>query len=96
MALRITYETDHGINCSQAHCVISRARCIKGEANFTLTYNGEIYYNEQSYSDGKTPVAGFEMEYELDTNTDANHYNIIKECYEHLKTVNGFENGVDC
>ena len=104
MALRIVYDTTHGINCPEAHCVISRTKCFKREthgtdendAAFRMTYNGEIYYDEQSYLDGKTPVAGFNMEYELDINDDANHYNIVKECYEHLKTVAGFDNGVDC
>mgnify|MGYP003115680572 CR=1 FL=1 len=95
MALRITYETDYGINCPEAHCVISRTECFKKET-FRMTYNGEIYYNEQSYLDGKTPIAGFNMEYELDINDDTNRYNIVKECYEHLKTVAGFDNSVDC
>tara|TARA_R100001510_G_scaffold57160_1_gene64384 strand:+ start:1752 stop:2042 length:291 start_codon:yes stop_codon:yes gene_type:complete len=96
MALRITYETDHGINCTEAHCVISRTKCIKSGTRFILTYNGEIYYNEQSYSEGKNPISGFEMEYDLNSTDDNNYYNVIKECYEHLKTISGFDNGIDC
>ena len=71
MALRIVYDTTHGINCPEAHCVISRTKCFQEEthehdtdendAAFRMTYNGEIYYDEQSYLDGKTPVAGFNM-----------------------------------
>ena len=107
MALRLVYETEQGINCPEAHCVITRVKCLKkyspglndGDADivtFKMRYNGEIYYNEQSYLDNKSPVAGLNIQYDLEMGEDANQYNIIKQCYEHLKTVAGFENGVDC
>lgn len=107
MALRLAYDTEQGVNCPEAHCVITRVKCLKkyspglndGDddiATFKIRYNGQIYYNEQAYLDKKSPVAGLNIEYDLNISDDANHYNIMKECYEHLKTVNGFENGVDC
>jgi|TARA_R100001198_G_scaffold17675_1_gene8523 hypothetical protein len=101
MALRITHDTHYGINCAEAHCVIKKTKCDvevdpNGVKSHVVHYSGKIFYNEQAYTDGKSPIGGFNQQYQLTVDDDASHYNIIKECYEHLKTLAGFDNGVDC
>jgi len=108
MALTIEYETPYGITCEYAHCVVVNTRCDKnieitlvdGEEVETKTYpihfNGKIYANETAYSSGASPIGGFNGHFELDDAGAKTQYNIVKQCYNHLKTVDGFTEGVDC
>mgnify|MGYP003150431215 FL=1 len=101
MALRITHDTDYGVNCAEAHCVIKKINYnieidADGVKSQLVHYSGKIFYNEQAYVDDKSPIGGFNQQYQLTLDDDASHYNIVKECYEHLKTTAGFDNGIDC
>ena len=108
MALTIEYETAYGITCEYAHCVIVDTRCnreieysvVDGEDVETKTYpikfNGKIYASESAYSDGASPIGGFNGSFEMDESAAKTQHNIVKQCYNHLKTVDGFTDGVDC
>lgn len=112
MALRIEYETPYGITCEYAHCVIVDTRCNKeieieksivdGEEveieikRYPINFNGKIYASESAYADGASPIGGFNGQFELNDAGAKTQYNIVKQCYIHLKTMNGFTNGVDC
>jgi len=108
MALRIEYETAYGITCEYAHCVVIDARCnrdtkrsiVDGEdveiKTFPINYSGKIYASESAYGDGASPIGGFNGRFELDATGAKTQYNIVKQCYNHLKTIDGFIDGVDC
>lgn len=108
MALRIEYETPFGITCEYAHCVIVDSRCNKEiertmvddeeieTKTYPINFSGKIYASESAYDDGASPIGGFNGQFELDTAGAKTQYNIVKQCYIHLKTMNGFTNGVDC
>ena len=108
MALRIDYETHYGIDCNYAHCIVKDARVNK-EANeeevdgetvtttvFDVHYNGKIYATDDAYADGASPIGGFNGRFELDTAGSKNQYNLIKQAYLNLKTMDGFTDGTDC
>ena len=100
MALRIEYVTPYGITCSQAHCVIIGTRCdrerIEDGKVYEVHFNGKVYADLQAYDDDKSPIGGFNGSFELDAGDGKDQYNIVKQCYEHLKTMSGFDAGVDC
>jgi len=96
MALKIEYETNYGITCENAHCVIVNARCNKEDDEYPVEYNGKIYANESAYAVGASPIGGFNGRFELDDGGSKQQYNIVKQCYIHLKTMDGFTDGIDC
>jgi len=100
MALTIAIETAFGLSCSEAHVVIREFRMDKeldGEGNksFSVTYGGLIYMDESAYTGGKSPVTGFNYQFPLDVTDGADQENLLKQCYLHLKTQEGFEDAVD-
>ncbi len=108
MALKIEYETPYGITCEYAHCVIVGATCGKEiESNmvedeeietrtYPIHYQGKIYVSDDAYVDGASPIGGFNGSFLMDVSDAKTQYNIIKQCYEDLKTKDGFTEGVDC
>ena len=109
MALRIEYETHYGITCEQAHCIVRDARVNKeveitededGEevstTIFDIHYNGKIFASEDAYTDGASPIGGFNGRFEMDNGAAKTQYNLVKQCYINLKTMDGFESGTDC
>ena len=101
MALRIDYETQYGIDCNYAHCIVINARVSKkvdeeGVATFDIHYNGKIFATDDAYADGASPIGGFNGKFEMDKGGTKKQYNIIKQCYLHLKEQEGFSDGTDC
>ena len=109
MALTIEYETHYGITCDYAHCIVKDARVNKeahitededGEEVTTYTfdvhYNGKIFASDDAYDDGASPIGGFNGRFEMNKAGSKNQYNIVKQCYLHLKGQEGFTDGTDC
>jgi hypothetical protein len=101
MALEIDYNANFGILCRDAICVIFDTRCYReidseGNKTFPVQYNGKIYANAEAYADGASPVGGFNGDFLMSESAAKTQYNIIKQCYEDLKTKDGFTEGVDC
>ena len=109
MALRIEYETLYGITCDYAHCIVKDARVNKeknithdedGEevttTTFDINYGGKIFASEDAYTEGASPIGGFNGKFDLDDGGSKNQYNLIKQAYLHLKTMEGFTDGTDC
>lgn len=109
MALKIEYETNYGITCDEAICVIVDTRCNKNilkeedengdeviTKTFPVQYNGKIYASEDAYADDASPIGGFNGNFLMSESAAKTQYNIIKQCYEDLKTKDGFTEGVDC
>ena len=108
MALRIEYETHYGITCEYAHCIMRDTRVNK-EVNeqevdgetvtttvFDVHYNGKIFASLSAYEDGASPIGGFNGNFEMDNGGTKKQYNIVKQCYLHLKEQEGFTDGTDC
>jgi len=101
MALRIEYETHYGITCEYAHCIVKDTRVNKevdeeGVVTFDIHYNGKIFASLSAYEDGASPIGGFNGKFEMDKGGTKKQYNIIKQCYLHLKEQEGFSDGTDC
>ena len=101
MALEIDYDTNFGILCRDAICVIFETRVIKeideeGNKTFPVQYNGKIYANAEAYADDASPVGGFNGNFLMSESATKTQYNIMKQCYIDLKTKDGFTEGVDC
>lgn len=109
MALKIEYETNYGITCEYAHCVIVETRCNKEiqkemdendeeivTKTYPVQYNGKIYANANAYADDASPVGGFNGNFLMTESAAKTQYNIMKQCYLNLKTQDGFTEGVDC
>mgnify|MGYP003131925103 FL=1 len=100
MALTISLDTGIGVSFNTAHAVIREFRMDKevaedGSKTFTITYNGLVYVDASKYTAGKTPVSGFNYQFSLDVTDEADQTNLLRQCYTHLKTQDGFTDGVD-
>jgi len=101
MALKIEYETNYGITCDYAHCVIVDTRCNKevdeeGNKTFPVHYSGKIYASDDAYANGASHIGGFNGKFLMSESAAKTQYNIIKQCYIDLKTKDGFTEGEDC
>ena len=109
MALRIEYETNYGITCEYAHCIIRDVSVQKkvieildteNETSITklfeVRYNGLVFASEGAYEDDASPLGGFNYTLELDDAGSKQEYNIVKQCYLHLKEQDGFTDSDDC
>tara|TARA_R100001082_G_scaffold7631_1_gene4588 strand:+ start:532 stop:861 length:330 start_codon:yes stop_codon:yes gene_type:complete len=109
MALRVEYETNYGITCEYAYCVIRdidvKKKVIEiieteNETSisklFEVRYNGLVYASEDAYEGDASPVGGFNYTLELNNAATKQQYNIVKQCYLHLKEQDGFTDSVDC
>tara|TARA_R100000664_G_C2739205_1_gene127973 strand:- start:11 stop:328 length:318 start_codon:yes stop_codon:yes gene_type:complete len=105
MALKVEYETEFGITCDYAYCVIVDARLDKKiddtedgneVKSFNITYRGKVYASDDAYEQKASPISGFNGEFELDTANAKTQYNLLKQCYLHLKTQDKFTDSIDC
>ena len=105
MALKVEYETEFGITCDYAYCVIVDARLLKKtELNedddptnsFFVKYGGKIYASDDAYEQNASAIGNFSYALELDTSEKQTQYNLLKQCYLDLKTKEGFTNAEDC
>tara|TARA_Y100000592_G_scaffold89076_1_gene145811 strand:+ start:54279 stop:54584 length:306 start_codon:yes stop_codon:yes gene_type:complete len=100
MALTISLDTGIGVSFNTAHAVIKEFVMNKiydeeGNKSFVITYSGLIYVDVAKYTANKAPVSGFNFQFNLDVTDEADQHNLLKQCYTHLKTQDGFTEGVD-
>ena len=109
MALRISYTTEHGITCPDAYCIIKhttieKVRTTTFDANdeeiptdtFHVIYSGYVYSTEANYLADKSAITSFHGNFELDVAGSKNQYNLLKQCYNHVKTHPDFVGAIDC
>lgn len=109
MALQREWETPYGITCDSAHAVIVDATINKtkditfddeGEEvvsyRFVIRYKTKIWSDESAYSTDKSFIGGHNAQFDIDIDDVADQYNVVKQCYENLKTLDGWENSTDC
>lgn len=100
MALTISLDTGIGVSFDTAHAVIREFRMEKvydeeGNKSFVVTYGGLVFVDAAKYTANKAPVSGFNYQFNLDVTDEADQHNLLKQCYTHLKTQDGFTDGVD-
>ena len=100
MALTISLDTGIGVSFDTAHAVIREFKMNKvydaeGNKSFVVSYSGLVYVDASKYTAGKAPVSGFNYEFPLDVTDEADQTNLLRQCYTHLKTQDGFTDGVD-
>ena len=100
MALTISLDTGIGVSFNTAHAVIKEFVMNKiydeeGNKSFVITYSGLVYVDASKYTANKSPVGGFNYQFSLDVTDEADQTNLLRQCYTHLKTQDGFTEGVD-
>ena len=55
-----------------------------------------LFASEDAYEQDASAISGFNGELELNTANAKTQYNLLKQCYLHLKTQDGFTDAVDC
>ena len=63
---------------------------------FDVRYSGKIFASEDAYTEGASPIGGFNGKFDLDDGAAKTQYNLIKQAYLDLKTMEGFTDGTDC
>ena len=102
MALEVQWETPYGITCNNAHVIVQGAHIEKetedDESYFLMRFEVKVWSDLTAYNDKKSPIGGDNFYFQLDTDdTDADQFNPIKQCYEHIKTLSGiWEGAIDC
>jgi len=90
MALLRSIELDSGLSVTNAYArVDNRSGGNKTEMNFALNY----YISQQAFMDGKAFVK--QEHYSFEPSVDEGAPNDIKQCYEHLKTLQEFADSID-
>jgi len=100
MALTLSIETTYGLTHDTAHAVIREFRMGKdvdedGNKTFTVEYAGLVYIDAAKYEAGKSPILGVNHQFPLVITDAADQTNLLKQCYLHLKTQDGYTDAVD-
>lgn len=110
MALEVQWETPYGITCNNAYVIVHDAHIEKKtedyddegtlieRTHFVIRFKVKVWSDLTAYNDKKSFIGGQNFQFELDTDdTDADQFNPIQQCYEHIKTLPGiWENTIDC
>tara|TARA_R110002051_G_scaffold321389_2_gene408913 strand:- start:484 stop:804 length:321 start_codon:yes stop_codon:yes gene_type:complete len=105
MALEIDYEHELGFTKTDVYAKIARISLdnmktitVEDEAEddtITIEYSVKYYKDQQSRSDGEHPFGGDGFSMTLDDANTKTQYNILKQCYLHLKEQDGFTDATD-
>jgi hypothetical protein len=66
-----------------------------GTKSFSVSYGGRTWLDADKYAAGNSPILGLNFSFDLDTGTDADQHNILKQCYLDLKTQEGYTDAID-
>jgi hypothetical protein len=104
MALEIDYEHELGFTKTDVYAKIARISFDNQNDNeddneddvtITVEYSVKYYKDQQSRSDGEHPFGGKGFSMTLDVANTKTQYNILKQCYLHLKEQDGFTDATD-
>ena len=97
MALELNYETDYGITLESAYVKITDVQ-VDNEHNdegVVVRCHVRVYVSESAKEEDKPAIAGYGFSMPLDVSNAKTQYNILKQCYLHLKTMDGFTDAID-
>lgn len=97
MALELNYEHELGFTMNGMYAKIVRLS-LESEDNsegITVNYTVKYYKNETARQEGESPFGGRSFTMPLDIGNAKTQYNLLKQCYLHLKTQEGFTEAID-
>ena len=97
MALELDYEHELGFMMNGMYAKIIRIS-LENENNSegtTVNYTVGYYKNETARQEGENPFHGISFSMPLNIDNAKTQYNLLKQCYLHLKEQEGFTNSID-
>ena len=98
MALELDYEHEQlGVTIPNVYAKITRVDLdnMENDEGVNVRYSVEFYKNEGAKEDGKSPFGGKSYTTTLNIGNAKTQYNLLKQCYLHLKTMDGFTDAID-
>ena len=98
MALELDYEHEQlGVTLPNVYAKIVRASFdnMENDDGVDVNYTVKLYKNEGAKEDGEHPFGGKSYTTTLNIGNGKTQYNLLKQCYLHLKEQEGFTESVD-
>ena len=98
MALEITHEIEKlGITLENVYAKIARVSFenMDNDEGVHVQYTVRLYKNEEEKENGTPPFGGDHFSTILNIGNAKTQYNLLKQCYLHLKTLDGFTEAID-
>tara|TARA_R110002020_G_scaffold180072_1_gene373970 strand:+ start:1603 stop:1902 length:300 start_codon:yes stop_codon:yes gene_type:complete len=98
MALELDYEEERlGVTIPNVYAKIVRASFdnMENDEGVNVNYTVKLYKNEEAKEEGEPPFGGKSFITTLNIGNAKTQYNLLKQCYLHLKTMDGFTDAAD-
>lgn len=98
MALELDYEEERlGVTIPNVYAKIARASFdnMNNDEGVNVQYTVKFYKNESAKEDGENPFGGKSFSTVLNIGNAKTQYNLLKQCYLHLKEQDGFTDAID-
>ena len=98
MALELDYEDERlGVIIPNVYAKIARVFFdnMSNDEGVNVEYAVKFYKNESAKEDGEHPFGGKSFTTTLNIGNGKTQYNLLKQCYIHLKTMDGFTEAID-
>lgn len=98
MALELDYEEERlGVTLPDVYAKIARASFnnMENDDGVNVEYTVKLYKNESAKEDGEHPFGGRSFSTTLNIGNAKTQYNLLKQCYLHLKEQDGFTDAID-
>ena len=98
MALELDYEHEElGVTIPNVYAKIARASFsnMENDEGVSVEYTVKFYKNEDAKEEGEHPFGGKSFTTTLNIGNAKTQYNLLKQCYLHLKTMDGFTDAID-
>jgi len=98
MALELDYEHEKlGVTLPNVYAKIARASFsnMENDEGVNVEYSVKFYKNESAKEEGEHPFGGISFSTILNIGNSKTQYNLLKQCYLHLKTMDGFTDSID-
>jgi hypothetical protein len=98
MALELDYEEERlGVTIPNVYAKIARASFsnMENDDGVKVEYMVKFYKSEEAKEAGEHPFGGKGFSTTLNISNTKTQYNLLKQCYLHLKTMEGFVDAID-
>ena len=98
MALELDYEHEElGVTIPNVYAKIARASFdnMENDDGVNVQYTVILYKNVEAKEEGEHPFGGKSYTTILNIGNGKTQYNLLKQCYLHLKTMDGFTDAID-
>jgi len=98
MALELDYEEERlGVTIPNVYAKIARVSFsnMENDDGVKVEYMVKFYKNEEAKEAGEHPFGGKGFSTTLNIGNAKTQYNLLKQCYLHLKEQDGFTDAID-